>query len=160
MKQYAMRKKEIKELKMKIQEQLGDMLAENMGKNIIIVEADSFRVIKSDNQPLVVMLDNKILPFLGLVIDRDIGLKTVIVDKGAIKYITRGADIMKPGIVWVDHNIKKGDIVIVCEETYRKPIALAESLYDAEELRVGMGKALVNLHYIGDKIWNSFYTQG
>ena len=68
--------------------------------------------------------------------------------------IVSGADVMRPGIVEFDENIKKGDVVIVKEEGYGKPIAIGKALWDGEEFKTKeKGKCVKNLHYIGDKIW-------
>ena len=79
----------------------------------------------------------------------------VVVDMGAIKFVTNGADIMGPGIVDADPNIKENDLVWVCDEKYRKPLAVGVALVSGEAMRSKKtGKAVKNIHYVGDELWN------
>ena len=48
----------------------------------------------------------------------------VVVDMGAIKFVTNGADVMAPGIVDADSNISENQQVWICDETHRKPLAV------------------------------------
>ena len=73
---------------------------------------------------------------------------------GAVKHILNGADIMAPGIVRIIGDFKKGDLVLVVDEKYGKPLAVCEALYSSEEIsKMSKGKVLKNLHYVGDKVW-------
>lgn len=77
----------------------------------------------------------------------------VAVDRGAIKFVLNGADVMAPGITDVDQDIEKGDLVWV-----RNPegtgIAVGRALVNgAEMVERDSGKAVENLHYIGDELW-------
>lgn len=74
---------------------------------------------------------------------------------GAIRFVTNGADIMSPGIVETDENIKQNDVVIIVEETHKKPLAIGIAEITGEEMvNNDSGKAIQNIHYIGDDIWN------
>jgi PUA domain protein len=74
---------------------------------------------------------------------------------GAVPYVCNGADIMAPGIVRVEGEFSKGDIVLVVDEKHGKPLALGEILYDAAEARnIKQGVIVKNVHYVSDKIWN------
>jgi len=78
----------------------------------------------------------------------------VIVDMGAIPFVTNGADIMAAGIVDADSEINLGDQVWIADETHRKPLAVGKALLDAEHMvQQKSGKAVENIHYIGDKLW-------
>ncbi len=78
----------------------------------------------------------------------------VTVDMGAVPHVVNGADVMVPGIVEVWEGIRKGDVVWVRDEKYHKPLCVGISLMDAEEiLKSERGKAVKNVHYVGDKIW-------
>ena len=79
--------------------------------------------------------------------------KWVMVDDGAIKFILNGADVMAPGIIDADEEIKKGDVVWV-RDARNLPIAVGISLMDGTEMiKSEKGKAVENLHHIGDEIW-------
>jgi PUA domain protein len=83
--------------------------------------------------------------------------KRVVVDSGAMPFVMNGADVMKPGIVWADDEIKKGDFVYVTVEEKDTPIAVGIALVDGSEMVGDRGKAVKNLHHIKDKIWNRFF---
>jgi len=78
----------------------------------------------------------------------------VVVDMGAISFITKGADVMVPGITDADPGIQKDDIVWVCDEKHHKPFAVGIALMTGEEMKMKQpGKAVKTLHYVGDRLW-------
>jgi PUA-domain protein len=78
----------------------------------------------------------------------------VVVDMGAVGFVTKGADVMAPGIVDADPGIQKDDIVWVCDEKYHKVLAVGIALVTGEDMRLKRpGKAVKTLHYVGDRLW-------
>jgi predicted RNA-binding protein (TIGR00451 family) len=78
-----------------------------------------------------------------------------IVDMGAVPYVCKGANVMKPGIRRLDGEFKKGDFVFVVDERHGKPLAVGETLYDKGEAEKAVHGAVIrNVHFVGDKIWN------
>lgn len=94
-------------------------------------------------------------PTLTLLIDRPGLLKRVVVNMGAVAFVgSSGADIMRPGIVEFDPDIRDDDLVVIVDERNHKPLAVGKSLYPADSLRsMETGKAIKNIHHVGDKIW-------
>ena len=93
------------------------------------------------------------IPTLHLILKFDNLLPKVFVDKGAIKFVVNGADIMRPGITKSESFSKESFIAIV-DENYNKPLAIGEPLFNSEDLmNKESGKVVKNLHYIGDDIW-------
>lgn len=79
----------------------------------------------------------------------------VVVDIGAVKYVTNGADVMTPGIVDADKNIIDADQVWICDETHHKPLAVGIALMNGEQMiNEKQGKAVKVIHYVGDRLWN------
>ncbi|MEM4650799.1 MAG: RNA-binding protein [Pyrobaculum sp.] len=79
----------------------------------------------------------------------------VVVDAGAVKPIINGADVMRPGIKEFLGNFGKDDVVFVTDEKGRV-IAVAVALYSRQEMeQMQKGKVLINLHHLGDKIWQT-----
>lgn len=75
------------------------------------------------------------------------------VDRGAVKFVVSGANVMAPGIIDADRDIKKGDIVWVRNEE-GTALALGYALMDGEEMVTGnKGKAIESVHHIGDELW-------
>ncbi len=94
------------------------------------------------------------IPFLRVLLKNLIQLPKVVIDQGAVSFIARGADVMNPGIVATDENIKVGDYVVVVDEKHGKPLAIGVVLIERSEItREKKGKAVKNLHYVGDPMW-------
>ena len=73
---------------------------------------------------------------------------------GAVKFVASGADVMRPGIKEIDPAIKKDDLVVVVDITHKKPLCVAHAQFSGEEMqKMGKGKVLKNVHYVGDEIW-------
>ena len=149
---YHLKKKKQKELKRDLGE-YSDIIPE---KGVIeFLEVDPTPFILVDGKPTVILIDKKPFPTLKAALENDIGGKKVTVDMGAIKFVTNGADIMSPGIVKSDSDVKPNDVVIVVEETHEKPLAIGIALISGEEMvENDSGKAIENIHHIGDDIWN------
>ncbi|MDY6986235.1 MAG: RNA-binding protein [Candidatus Thermoplasmatota archaeon] len=86
--------------------------------------------------------------------------KLVVVDAGAVRYVSNGADVMAPGIVEADMSIRAGEIVYIVDEKNRRVIAVGRALVDAEKILEGKkeerrGKVIKNIHWVGDKIWKA-----
>lgn len=83
-------------------------------------------------------------------------LPSVIVDMGAIPYVCNGADVMAPGIIEVKDDFKNGELIIIRDIQHRKAIAVGLAQYSSEEMRVMIkGKVIINLHYVGDGLWEA-----
>ena len=48
---------------------------------------------------------------------------------GAVKFMSSGADVMRPGITELDHEIKKDEIVVVVDQTHKKPLCVSKALF-------------------------------
>ena len=98
-------------------------------------------------------LEGKLVPTLKLLLQRQF-LKQVVVDMGAVKFVSSGADVMRPGIVELDHTIKKDEFAAVVDQTHKKPLCIAKALYSGEEIiALKQGKVLKAVHWVGDSIW-------
>jgi PUA domain protein len=94
------------------------------------------------------------IPVLSLFLKKEINLKTITVDMGAVKFVTNKADIMRPGITKIDPRINKGDIVKIVDETHNRVLAIGKTLLDANEMEtMTSGKVIKNLHTIKDPVW-------
>ncbi|MHA2287468.1 MAG: PUA domain-containing protein [Promethearchaeota archaeon] len=94
------------------------------------------------------------IPVLTLLLNKKIEMKTIVVDKGAIRFVTNGADIMRPGITKIDPLIKKGDIVVIVDENHNRALAIGKSMFDAKQMEdTNSGKVVKNLHTIQDDVW-------
>lgn len=148
-----LKKKKVKEIK----KELGYYGALISSKsNVELLETDEYDYILVDGEPYIIMIDNKPYPTLKAILaNDDLENKTVVVDMGAVRFVTNGADIMSPGIVDADGDIVKGDVVVIVDVNNKKPLAIGESLISGPEMvESSKGKAVESLHYVGDDIWN------
>jgi len=123
---------------------------------IEIAESDHTLFILHDSKPLFFYFEGKLIPMLRLLLERATLLKQVVVDMGAVKFVTSGADVMRPGIVDLDHSIKKDELIVIVDETHKKPLAVGKALFSGEDIfRMDKGKVILILHYVGDKYWNA-----
>jgi PUA domain protein len=94
-------------------------------------------------------------PFLG---DDELlkAFPKIVVDMGAIKFLTNGANVMRPGIRSFLAPFVKGDVVVVVDEKHGKAVAVGTAKVDSSEgEKMGTGPGVKNVHYIGDKFWNA-----
>jgi PUA domain protein len=94
-------------------------------------------------------------PFLG---DDELlkAFPKVVVDMGAIKFLTNGANVMRPGIRSFLAPFLKGDVVVVVDEKHGKALAVGMAMVDSSDgEKMEKGPVIKNVHYIGDKFWNA-----
>jgi len=148
-----LKKKKIKEINKELG-QYGSLI--NNKSKVEVLETDEYDYILVDGEPYIIMIDNKPYPTLkSILANNELENKTVVVDMGAVRFVTNGADIMSPGIVEADDTIVPGDLVVIVDVNNKKPLAIGESLITGPEMvESSKGKAIKSLHYVGDEIWN------
>jgi PUA-domain protein len=153
---YALKSKQAKQILNEVSERLKvnvDTLFDAKA-NVEVVEAGVGQIYLVNGKPLFYQVGEHILPTL-LFQDFAVRAPKIVVDMGAVPYVCNGADIMAPGIVRVEGAFSKGDLVLVVDEKHGKPLAIGESLYDAETARsTKQGAVVKSVHFVGDKIWN------
>jgi len=112
-------------------------------------------IVLIDGEPCFMIYENKIIFTLYGLNKYKPKENFVVVDMGAVKYVTSGADVMAPGIVDADKNIVEGDQVWICDEKYHKPLAVGIAFMSGEQMiKEEKGKAIKTIHYVGDELWN------
>jgi len=154
-KRKRMRSKDIKVLSSQLEEMLGvPVFTED--DTVDIAESSEFDILFVDNDILGLVIEGR--PFLTVrgVIKYKPVKRYVTVDMGAVPFITNGADCMGPGIVEADGSIAAGDFVWIRDEKNKVPLAIGISERSGPELiRKGTGKAIRNIHNVGDKLWKT-----
>jgi len=117
-------------------------------------------VIIVDARPLILRTKRGVFPSLKF--DELIqSLPHVVVDMGAVAHIANGAHLMRPGIRSLGHEFGKGDLLVIVDEKYGKPIALGIADMDSASMQsITKGKVIENFHYVGDDFWKSFISVG
>ena len=79
----------------------------------------------------------------------------VEVDMGAVKFMCKGANLMRPGIKKFTE-FEKGKLVCIVEETHHKFLAVGKAMVSSSELeKMEKGEVIQNIHYISDKFWET-----
>lgn len=147
----TLRKTDIKELNEKIRG-----YGVGLSKKDKVELLDSTMIIVNNTPFFFYSDDNRIIPTLKLLLQKQGVLKRITVDMGAVKFVASGADIMRPGIVFIDTDISKGETVVIADEKNQKPLAVGEALFDAKEMKdMSFGKVVKNIHFVGDKVWET-----
>lgn len=95
------------------------------------------------------------IPVLTLLFNKQVDLKEIVVDKGAIRFVSNNADVFRAGITEIDKSIKKGDILQIVDENNHRAIAVGKAMYDAKEMEgMNEGKVIKNLLCVKSKVWN------
>lgn len=152
---HFLREDAVKKLTSQLSSIFGNELANFFsGKQLELIETDEqSKFILVDNEPLIFMVEEQ--PFLTVkgALRMKPKKRRVVIDMGAIKFVSKGADIMCPGILDADLEISKGDLVIVVDEVHGKPLAIGRALISGDDMMRDKGKAIKSMHYVGDRIW-------
>lgn len=148
-----LRKGELDELSKEIQRVFG--VAQCFaGKKVELDE----HVIIADGEQVFIKKNGLLLPTLRS-LHKNCFLKKVSVDKGAIPFVCKGADVMRPGIVTFDAGIQKDELVAVVDAVHQKPLAVGKMMMGAQDAQVlDKGKVIENLHFVGDTYWKGEAT--
>jgi PUA-domain protein len=126
--------------------------------NVEVVESDVGEIYLIGGKPILFKSGDKVLPTL-LFAEFTAKAPKIVVDMGAIPYVCKGATVMAPGIVRIEGEFGKGDLVLVVDMKHGKALALGESLMDADVAKVTKkGPVVKTLHYVSDKIWDYIKT--
>jgi PUA domain protein len=101
-----------------------------------------------EGKPLCFRKEGRLFPSLHFA--ERFELKKIKVDMGAVPHLLKGADVMAPGIVEMTE-LKEGEIVLVVDEKYGKPIVVGASLISGQKPE--KGKVVANVHRVGDEVW-------
>ena len=152
---YPLKTKEAKQILEQASKTLKVDLEALFGKATVeVVESDIGEVYLIGGKPLLYKAQDKVLPTLHFT-EFTAQTPKIVVDMGAVPYVCKGATVMAPGIVRIEGEFGKGDLVLVVDMKFGKALALGESLLDAEVARqTKKGPVVKTLHWVSDKIWD------
>ena len=121
-------------------------------KNLKVYEIDNYTQLITGKEIKILKIKDEYLPFLSETSTLE-KFPFVQVDMGAVKFMCKGANLMRPGIKKFSE-FSQNDIVCIIEESQNKFLAVGKSEVDSSELEnMEKGEVLRNLHYISDKAW-------
>jgi len=105
----------------------------------------------------ILKIDDDYLPFLSET-ETLKKFPNVIVDMGAVKFMCKGANVMRPGIKKFTE-FEKDKLVCIIEESHQKFLAVGKAMVSSSELEdMEKGEVVKNLHYVSDKFWETGKT--
>jgi len=123
-------------------------------KNIKTHDVNEKGIIITGNEITAVKIGDNILPFLDdiTILEK---FPYVTVDMGAVKFVCKGANVMRPGITKFS-DFESGEIVCVIEESQNKFLAVGKAEISSKEAEdAKKGEVIKNMHYISDDFWES-----
>ena len=121
-------------------------------KNLKVHEiSDDAQIIVGNGIKIVKVFDEYV-PFLSETKTLE-KFPHVMVDMGAVKFMCKGANVMRPGIKNFSE-FQKDSVICIIEESHNKFLAVGKTLVSSEEMaNMEKGEVIKNLHYISDKFW-------
>ena len=113
-----------------------------------------------DDQPCFIQLkEGLIIPHLKLLHKYPFLLPDCRVDKGGLKPMLTGANVMIPGLLHEKGKLPTGEIphniVSVYIEGYENAVSIGQMLMSSNEMKEkGSGIGIQTLYYLGDDCWN------
>lgn len=137
------------------------------GVNLDVSRSSQVEILEPDDQTKFVVVDGRFtflsdehgyLPYVGS--SDAVGLfPSVTIDEGALKYIIKGADVMRPGISKYDDWGESGKLVVVREEKKGRAAAVGRTAVASSEMaELKKGNCVKNLHHAGDRFWDAYRT--
>ena len=116
--------------------------------NAQIITGEKLKIVKIDEQYVPLLSEVEVLE----------KFPKVTVDMGAVKFMCKGANLMRPGIVRFTEFQKDG-LVCITEESHNKFLAVGKARVDSSELdEMEKGEVVKNIHYISDVFWETGKT--
>jgi len=151
---YRLKTKDIKKFQNELKNTF-DSVFFNEKSSVETGDIEGMRIIFVDDEPVFMIYKNRIVFTLQGLYKYKPREKFVVIDMGAVKFVTNGADVMAPGIVDADKDINENDQVWICDEKHHKPLAVGIAIMTGEQMMSErQGKAINVIHYVGDRLWN------
>jgi len=153
----CLKSKAAKKLALEIFEKFGIKMEQFFESKVRVesYEIDAFTVFLFNSKPLLAKTNNTL--FFTLIFQEIFSqIPKIVVDMGAVPYVCKGADVMAPGVKEVQGNFVENGLLLIVDERHGQPLAVGSAMFDSEELKnVQRGKTIRNIHYVGDKLWDS-----
>jgi PUA-domain protein len=131
--------------------ELSEQTKVEISKKSEVEERDS--TIFVDRVPYFFRYEGRLVPTLYCLKNNNI-LPKITIDTGAVKFLIKGADMMRPGITDF-MEFAENDFIAVVGPTADIPIGVGIALMNSEDAKnASSGKIMKTLHYTGDSIWN------
>lgn len=122
---------------------------------------DKIQLYLVDNEVFCFQQFDELIPSLKLVHKYPQLFPTLRVDRGAIKFVLSGANIMCPGLTSAGGELpgspgfEEGKIVVINAEGKENALAVGQLIMSTEEIKSqNKGVCIESCTYLGDGLWN------
>jgi PUA domain protein len=123
-------------------------------KNLKVHQISDEAQIITGERIKILKINDEYLPFLSETETLE-KFPNVTVDMGAVKFMCKGANLMRPGIKKFTE-FEKDNLVCIIEESQHKFLAVGKAMVSSSELEdMEKGEVIKNMHYISDKFWET-----
>ena len=153
-KRHRLKGKQVKAMGARMEEVVGvDMLSSEPAVDRARGVDMDFLII--DGRVAYLMLDDVAFPSLRTLLDKGLSIRWIEVDRGAVRFLANGADVMAPGVNGADTEISEGDLVYVRDGHHKRPLVVGRALMSGPDMVIAdKGRAVETLHYVSDRIWD------
>lgn len=137
-----------------------DELIPKKGHIELIKCEDKIQLYSVDGEVLFFQKFDELIPSLKLVHKFPEAYPTVQVDRGAIKFVLSGANIMCPGLTSAGAKLpdspgfEKDTIVVINSENKENALAIGKLLMSTEDIKKNnKGHGVEMIHHLGDPLW-------
>lgn len=126
-------------------------------KNLMMYQIGPAEEIITGGDLKIVHVNETYLPFLSetSMLQR---FPAVTVDMGAVRFMCKGANVMRPGIK-SSSEFDTGQIVCIIEESQKKFLAVGVAMMSSHEMETAQkGEVINNMHYVSDRFWEAAKT--
>ncbi|AET39514.1 translation machinery-associated protein 20 Ecym_4474 [Eremothecium cymbalariae DBVPG len=142
-------------------EEVIDELIPKKAEMQIIKCTDKIQLYTVDNEVYFFQKFDELIPTLKFVHKFPQAFPTVQVDRGAIKFVLSGANIMCPGLTSAGAKIpespgfEQDSLVIINAENKENALAVGKLLMSTDDIRsINKGHGVEMIHHLGDCLWN------
>ena len=151
---HRLKSKDIKEILNELRNNFDNVFFSEK-ESVEVADVEDTKLVFIEDIPCFMYVGNKLMFTLTGLNKFKPSNRFVVVDMGAVRFVTNGADVMAPGIVDADENIAEGDEVWVCDEKHHKPLAVGIAIMSGQDMKnEKKGKAIRLVHHVGDKLWD------
>lgn len=127
---------------------------------VLIKGEDKIQLYSVDNEVVVFSSFKDLVPHLKIIHKYPQCFPRVQVDRGAIKFVLSGANVMCPGLTSAgaklpEENIEKDSLVAIYAEGKENALAIGRLIMSTDDIRAkNKGIGIELLHYLGDGLWS------
>lgn len=127
---------------------------------MFLVKSLDFSLLQINSVPLFIQTRDHLFPTLKVLHHYPGIMKSVTVDRGAIKFVLKGADIMCPGMTHkdgrIDSDIVVGDLVAIHAAGKVLPMGIGLAMMSHNDIvAVNKGVGIQVLHFLNDELWKT-----